>query len=804
MRAGIQRAAPAAVAVPAADSNMNGLVSVRKAVFRMHDSLHLRELFSFPSGKTGKSSTTLFPRCLEFDEAAVGAPVSLDEVITTEELNRRPSRAPDHAAESAALVGLMHSLKEARPDLLQELAESAMRLCRADSAGISIAETEGGNEIFRWHASAGRWAPYLRQTIPRHASPCGVVLDRGEPLMMALPERHFAYDLAGEVPPVREALLVPFFDEGAIVGTLWVIAHDRDTHFDAEDLRLLRSLSEFASIAFHVRKQQAKLGDALNREVTGTQLLRSLSVGLIGEGDVDELFQKIIESAKQIMHSQFASLQRLEPNGELHLLAWSGFHPESARHWQTISTDSVTSCAETSRALVRSTIADAEKAPELRGTQDLEEFRRSGIRSMQSTPLISRNGKQVGVVSTHWSDVHVPGEGELRLFDVLARQAADLIERTNTEAVLRDADRRKDEFLAVLGHELRNPLAPLRTGIELLERGGSEARIVDGVHAMMRRQVTHLTRLVDDLLDLSRITRGDIELRRQTLDLRVVTEAAMELVRPLVDQRQHRMRIVHADTPLWVEGDLDRITQVVANLLANAAKYMSPGGEIVLRTQADVDDVLLSVSDRGFGIPVERLPEIFEMFVQVPEHRARRGGGGLGIGLALSRQLVELHGGTLTAASTGTDQGSEFTVRLPRAADVGVFVADASPMPAAVEREPRRILIVDDNVDAAQTLRDVLQLSGHTVAVAHDGPASLDMFEAFDPDVCLLDIGLPMMDGYELARRIRAKANGHGIRLVAITGWGQDTDRQRSRDAGFDLHLTKPVDLDDLEAALAD
>jgi signal transduction histidine kinase/CheY-like chemotaxis protein len=734
---------------------------------------------------------------------AMAAPVPLEEVITTEALQRRPSREPDHAAESAALVALMQALKESRPNLLQEVAEAATRLCRADSAGISLAEVDDGEDVFRWHASVGRWAPYLRQTMSRHASPCGVVLDRGEPLMMALPERHFAYDSVTDTPPIREALLVPFADEGVIVGTLWVIAHDRDTHFDAEDLRLLQSLSAFASVAFHVRKQHEKLGEALDREVAGTLLLHSLSVGLIREGDVDALFQKIIEAAKLIMRSQFASLQRLEPNGDLTLLAWSGFHPESARHWQHIPTNSVTSCAETSRARSRYAIADAEEAPELRGSQDLEEFRRSGIRSMQSTPLISRSGKQVGVVSTHWNFVHEPGENELRLFDVLARQAADLVERTNTEAALREADRRKDEFLAVLGHELRNPLAPLSTGIELLERGRSEQTIIDGVHAMMRRQVTHLTRLVDDLLDLSRITRGEIELRRQTLDLRVVTEAATELVRPLIDQRGHRLLISHTDNPLWVEGDMDRITQVVGNLLSNAAKYMSPGGTIALRTEIVGDDVVLRVTDRGFGIPFERLPEIFEMFMQVPEHRARRGGGGLGVGLALSRQLVELHGGTLTATSDGADQGSEFVMRLPRA-EVDAEVRPPAPVPARVEVESRRILIVDDNVDAAQTLRDVLQLSGHTVAVAHDGPASLDLFEAFDPQVCLLDIGLPMMDGYELARRIRAKANGHGIRLVAITGWGQDTDRERSRDAGFDLHLTKPVDLDALEAALAE
>ncbi|MBU8977841.1 GAF domain-containing protein [Lysobacter sp. MMG2] len=721
-------------------------------------------------------------------------PVSPAAAIITPELDRRPARPPDHLAESRALVALMKALKAPDASILHELAETALRLCHAGSAGISLASEHEGPHMARWRACAGRWSPFLRDTIPR-----GITPDPAAPLLIRHPELH-ADDAREGAPALHEALLVPFEVAGQRIGTVWVVHHEPAHAFDREDVRLLQDLGDVAALAFQAIEQQQQLRDALDRQIAGSHLLQSVSVGLISEDDIGPLYAQILEAAMTIMRAQFASLQRVDRNGELQLLASSGFHPESARYWQVITMESASSCAQTLRERDRFFIADAEEAAELVGAGNLAEYRRSGIRAMQSTPLISRKGKLVGVISTHWREPYALVDSDLRLFDVLARETADLIERTNAEAALREADRRKDEFLAVLGHELRNPLAPLSTGIELLQRAGRDPALTDSIHAMMKRQLVHLTRLVDDLLDLSRITTGKIELRREPIDLRVVIEAAVELTRPLMEQRGHCLTVEHHDTLLPVHGDLERLTQVVANLLGNAAKYMESGGRITLRSAAEGEQAVLRVSDTGFGIPADRIDEVFEMFSQVPEHRERRGGGGLGIGLALSRRLVELHGGTLKATSPGAGQGSEFVVRLPLGIVAPSAKRDAGIRKAAAA--PRRVLIVDDNVDAALSLQAALELDGHVVDVAHDGPSSLGLLEHGDPEVLLLDIGLPLMDGYQLARRIRERPGGDGLLLVAITGWGQAGDRERARQAGFDVHMTKPISLDVLSATL--
>jgi PAS domain S-box-containing protein len=368
----------------------------------------------------------------------------------------------------------------------------------------------------------------------------------------------------------------------------------------------------------------------------------------------------------------------------------------------------------------------------------------------------------------------------------------DIDERKRSEQALREADRRKDEFLAVLGHELRNPLAPLRTGLELLGLPGAKPELIEGVQAMMERQLSHLVHLVDDLLDLSRISRGDIHLQRTALDLQGVVDAAVELARPLIQERRHELTVQRAEGHLPVQGDMQRLTQVLGNLLSNAAKYTEPGGEIRLCADVSGGDAVVRVKDTGLGIPADQLEEIFEMFTQVPEHRAHMGGGGLGIGLALSRQLIELHGGSIEANSEGLGRGSEFVVRLPLAP------AAQRPVPPVQGSGDgpvrRRVLVVDDNVDAAASLRMVLSLRGHDVRAVHDGEAALLAVGELAPDVVLLDIGLPRMNGYEIAKRIRAMPNGGRIRLLALTGWGQEEDKRRALEAGFDEHLTKPVD----------
>jgi PAS domain S-box-containing protein len=377
----------------------------------------------------------------------------------------------------------------------------------------------------------------------------------------------------------------------------------------------------------------------------------------------------------------------------------------------------------------------------------------------------------------------------------------DVTQRKQAEEALREADRRKDEFLAVLGHELRNPLAPLRSGVELLGLARDRPELLEGIRVMMQRQLGHLVHLVDDLLDVSRITRGDIQLQQVVVDLQTIVAAAVELTRPLIDERGHRLSVDAPAEPIHVRGDIERLTQVVGNLLSNAAKYTHPGGTIEVRAASSEGRALVRVRDTGYGIPRDQLEQVFEMFTQVPEHRTHLGGGGLGIGLALSRRLAELHGGTLQANSEGLGKGSEFSLHLPLAeapAAQQTHVARPASAPS-----PRRVLLVDDNADAADSLRLVLDLQGHATEVAYDSASALLAVERFGPECVLLDIGLPVIDGYETARRIRALPGGGGIRLIALTGWGQLEDKERALAAGFDAHLTKPVDSAALTALLA-
>ncbi|HEY1376236.1 MAG TPA: ATP-binding protein [Gemmataceae bacterium] len=380
--------------------------------------------------------------------------------------------------------------------------------------------------------------------------------------------------------------------------------------------------------------------------------------------------------------------------------------------------------------------------------------------------------------------------------------ATDIEDRKRAEAALRDADRRKDEFLAVLGHELRGPLAPLRGGLEVLQRAGGDPAVAGLALGMMGRQLAHLVRLVDDLLDVSRINRGKVRLRAEPLDLRAVVDRAVETARPLVDARGHDLAVDLPADPLPITGDDARLTQVVVNLLHNAAKYTEPGGHVKLAAERDGGDVVLTVRDTGIGILPHVLPRVFDLFAQ-GDRAADQAQGGLGIGLTVVKSLVELHGGTVAAASDGPGTGATFTIRLPLA-EGGVPAADCgtngthphTPRPP----HPLKVLVVDDNVDAARMAGLLLKLWGHDARTAHDGPAALAVADTFRPDVVLLDIGLPGLNGYEVADRLRAVPGLAGVRLVAVTGYGHEEDRRRSAAAGFAGHLVKPVEPAALEA----
>ena len=383
--------------------------------------------------------------------------------------------------------------------------------------------------------------------------------------------------------------------------------------------------------------------------------------------------------------------------------------------------------------------------------------------------------------------------------------AAEVAERRAAERALRAADRLKDAFFATLAHELRNPLAPLTSAVEILERTADTPDEKDRRERALRvieRQVAQMVRLIDDLLDLSRITHGKLELRRELVTLDAVIDSALETTGPLLARRRQAFERIEPATPVLLYVDPMRLAQILANLLSNAAKYTEPEGRIRLEAVRDAGDVLVSIVDSGIGIPPAHLAHVFEMFGQ--GHRAHDPVyGGLGIGLALAKSLASLHGATLTAASDGEGKGSVFTLRVACAAEDFV-PSRATPSSPGAKPPPRRILVVDDNADAALTLAELLALEGHETHVAHDGPSAVDAAKRLRPDVAILDIGLPGFDGLEVARRLRADPALEGLLLVALSGWVHPDDRARSREAGFDHHLAKPIQLESLELVLLD
>jgi PAS domain S-box-containing protein len=407
--------------------------------------------------------------------------------------------------------------------------------------------------------------------------------------------------------------------------------------------------------------------------------------------------------------------------------------------------------------------------------------------------------------SLHWIEAHgsiyKEGGQATRMLGIVA----DATDRKLAERALLDADRRKDEFLATLAHELRNPLAPIRNALEIM-RLSKEPQSQEKARNMIERQLWQMVHLVDDLMDVSRITQGKVELRRERVDIAMAIQNAIDTSRPLIDARHHALdvRLPPAHT-VFVYADVTRLIQIVANLLNNAAKYTPEGGHITLTVLEKNRQVLITIQDTGTGIPTEMLPRVFDMFTQV-DRALERSQGGLGIGLALVKKLVEMHGGSVLARSPGLGEGSTFEVHLPALAsspwqEPG-HIEESQPTPA--KRSGPHVLVVDDNLDSAESLATLLALMGCETHTVHDGVEALKAAQTFQPDLVMLDIGLPLLTGHEVARRIREQPWGQMMTLVALTGWGQDEDRRKSRDAGFNHHMVKPVDLDALTELLAE
>jgi signal transduction histidine kinase len=388
----------------------------------------------------------------------------------------------------------------------------------------------------------------------------------------------------------------------------------------------------------------------------------------------------------------------------------------------------------------------------------------------------------------------------------------EVAERARIELALKEADRHKDEFLAMLAHELRNPLAPIHNAVQLMHRQSFTDPQLAWSRDVIGRQLAHLTRLVDDLLDVSRITRGKINLNKEVIELETLMTRTVETVQPLIDERGHTLTVDVPAGMLAVLGDPTRLVQAIGNVLSNAAKYTERGGRITLAAAESDTELVIRVRDNGIGIPADLIPMIFNLFTQL-DRTSGPAQSGLGIGLALVQRLVEMHGGSVTARSDGLGHGSEFVIRLPLFIRERIESGQPLQQLSALEqsmtnadlatRTQRRILVADDNNDALESLATLLQLSGHEVYTASNGAVALESAEQHRPEVVLLDIGMPKLDGYEVARRIRAQPWGQRITLVALTGWGQESDRKRSQEAGFDSHLVKPLDLDKLTELLA-
>jgi PAS domain S-box-containing protein len=457
-----------------------------------------------------------------------------------------------------------------------------------------------------------------------------------------------------------------------------------------------------------------------------------------------------------------------------------------------------------------------------RAADELYGFDRAAVLSSTTHPLLGaenravfedvkatllRTGQWLGELTHRRSDGRdVRVESRMRLIKegaelTVVEADRDVTERMHTLTALREADRRKDEFLATLAHEIRNPLAPIRNELEIMRMARGNPDIIEHSRAIMDRQLAHLVHLVDDLMDVSRITRGKLELRREKLALEAALQAALETSRPLIEAARHNLAVNLPQEPVYVLGDLTRLAQIFSNLLNNAAKYTPSHGHITVTASVVNGEALIEVRDTGVGIAAEALPDIFEMFAQANRDRGLAHGG-LGIGLALVHGLTEMHGGTISAESGGVGLGSAFTVRLPALQiseldEAGVPSQD--PRPAVVRR---RVLVADDNLDAAESLTMLLTMMGHEVRAAHDGAQAVEQAEQFRPDLILMDVGMPKLDGLQAATQIRSMDWGASPMIVALTGWGQEADRKRSKEAGCDEHLVKPLDFERLTVLL--
>jgi len=579
---------------------------------------------------------------------------------------------------------------------------------------------------------------------------------------------------------------------------------------------LAASNAELRATLARMSEEHARDQAALLEQSRMLQILNQTGQSIASQLDLDRLLQTVTDAATALTGARFGAFfyNHVNEQGDVYLLyTLSGAPREAFEKFGYPRATAVFAPTFRGEAPVRSADITQDSRYGSMGPHHGMPPGHLPVRSYLAAAVKSRTGEVFGGLLFGHPDTGRFDERTEQLVVGVAAQAANAIDnarlyqaaqsqianRERAELRLRDTDRRKDEFLATLAHELRNPLAPIRQAAMISQSSSATPEQKTWSHEVITRQVQHMSLLLDDLLDISRITRGTLELRKQHTELSVIVEAAVETARPAIDAKRHRLSVELPQVPVQLEADLLRLSQVLSNLLTNAAKYTDPEGQIRLVCEAIGGEVAIRVIDNGIGISPDALPNIFQMFSQVKTAQDRSDGG-LGIGLALSRGLIALHSGRLEARSAGLGHGSEFCVHLPTSVN-GTAEPAAQPAPAPTGNQPHRILVADDNVDAAESLAMLLRLDGHEVELATNGSDALQLFERIRPDIAILDIGMPGLNGYEVAQRIRG--NGHkDTLLIAVTGWGQDADKARAAESGFDHHFTKPVEPAALSALL--
>jgi PAS domain S-box-containing protein len=629
------------------------------------------------------------------------------------------------------------------------------------------------------------------------AFPAARDLPIGESIRRALMER---------VPTEAESFYEPW--------RRWFAAHNYPTP-DGGVATFFEDITERKQAEEALRQSRAQL----TAELADTKLLQGLSAELVSADNTEVLYEKIIDAVVAVMRAQFASLQMFHQeraaNGALKLLAFRGFSPEAARFWDWVAPEAASTCGQALRTLERVIVTDVEQCDFMVGTEDLATYLQTGIRAVQTTPLYSRTGNLVGMISTHWNKPYAPSERDLRVLDIIARQAADLIERKRAEEALRaseareraraeeldelrqlaeDANRLKDEFLAIMSHELRNPLNVILGYSELLVRNEEITRTpqLQRMAETIKRNAIAQSKLIRDLLDLSRLRSGKLALNRENVSMLASVNNAIDTVRSEAAAKQIAIEIEAPDETLFVEGDPVRLEQIIWNLLNNSVKFTPAGGTISVRIGTENDQVVLTVEDTGQGIEASFLPHIFELFRQA-DASTSRAHSGMGIGLAVVKQLVDLHHGSIAVNSAGVGKGTTFTIKLPLSLEIRPQLAPVMDLTTSLGKFA--VLVVDDSEDTTEMLAQLLQMSGANVSSATSGDEALRIMAENEFDVVLSDISMPGMDGFEFLRNLRQLPGRADVPVLALTGFGRPEDIERVKREGFFSHVTKPFDI---------